>query len=65
MSAMTPNQPKTPARNIRVSDELWSAARTKADREGTTVTAVLVAFLEQWVSEPHGGGIEAATGDPS
>lgn len=47
---MAPNQPKTPTRNIRISDELWAAARAKADREQTTVTAVVIAALEAWVA---------------
>jgi hypothetical protein len=41
----------TTARNIRVADPLWIAARAKADAEGTTVTAVCVAALEKYVAK--------------
>ena len=40
----------TPLRNIRVADELWSAARAKAASQGTTLTAVIVAFLRRYVA---------------
>lgn len=43
-----PNQPRTPSRNVRVHDDVWNAARAKAQREGTTVTDVVVARLERW-----------------
>jgi predicted HicB family RNase H-like nuclease len=39
----------TPLRNLRVPDDLWRAAQEKAEREGTTVTAVLVAALTRYV----------------
>lgn len=51
---MAPNQPKTPARNIRIPQDLWTKARAKAAAESTTVTAVVIAALERWVSEPGG-----------
>ncbi len=38
----------TPLRNIRVSDELWQAAKLKAQTEGTTVSEVIVRALEQY-----------------
>ena len=40
-----PNQPKTPQRAVRVSDELWQAAQAKAAAKGTNVSAELVRFL--------------------
>lgn len=39
----------TPIRNIRVADELWNAAKEKAENEDTTVSAVLLAALERYV----------------
>lgn len=42
----------TPPRSIRVSDALWSAARTKAIHEGKTVTEVLIAALERYTEPP-------------
>lgn len=38
----------TPLRNIRVSDELWQAAKLKAGAEGTSVTEVIIRALEQY-----------------
>lgn len=49
---MAPNQPRTPGRNLRVADPLWAAALAKAKLEGTSVTAVVVSFLEAWVAVP-------------
>lgn len=46
-----PNQPKTPARGIRVPDELWAAAKAKSQADGTTISAILVAALEEYVDE--------------
>lgn len=44
-----PNQPKTPQRTIRVPDDLWAAAKAKADERGETVTDVLVRALQRYV----------------
>jgi len=38
----------TPGRSIRVPDEVWDAARTRARREGITLTAVVVARLAEY-----------------
>ena len=46
-----PNQPKTPARGVRVADELWSAAKAKAAANGETVTDVIVRALQEYVAE--------------
>jgi hypothetical protein len=43
-----PNQPKTPLRSFRVPDPVWQAALQRAQREGTTLTAVLVEALEEY-----------------
>lgn len=43
-----PNAPRTPGRNVRVHDDVWAAAQAKAADEGTTVTAIVVAALEQY-----------------
>lgn len=48
---VVPNQPKTPQRKFRVADELWDAAKEKADREHTTVSEVLRQFLKEYVAE--------------
>ena len=41
----------TPARSIRISDKLWVKAKAKAKREHTTVSAVIVKALLDWVDD--------------
>ena len=36
-----PNAPKTPARAVRISEEMWAALRDVADRTGMTVSDVI------------------------
>lgn len=43
-----PNAPRTPGRNFRIHDDVMAAAQARAAREGTTVTAVVVAALEKY-----------------
>ena len=45
-----PNAPKTPTRTIRVNDELWTAAQTKAKLDGVTVTSILIKALFDYVA---------------
>ena len=45
-----PNQPRTPLRNVRVSDELWQAAQAKAEERGETVSDVIRQALERYVA---------------
>lgn len=44
---MTPSRGTT-IRSVRVKDDLWTAAQARAAAEGTTLTAVIVAALEQY-----------------
>lgn len=44
-----PNQPKTPLRNVRVPDDLWDAAVTKATERGETLSEVIRRALERYV----------------
>lgn len=46
-----PNQPATPNRTIRVSDELWEAARAKAEAEGVTLTEIIIRALERFLRD--------------
>jgi predicted DNA binding CopG/RHH family protein len=46
-----PNAPKTPTRTIRVADNLWLAVQKKASREKVTVTSVIIAALERYLTE--------------
>jgi predicted HicB family RNase H-like nuclease len=41
----------TPARNIRIPDDLWTAAKAKAADKGTTVSELVVEFLTRLVSK--------------
>lgn len=47
-----PNQPKTPARSVRVPQTLWDAAKTAAAGREETVTDVVVRALEEYVTDP-------------
>jgi predicted transcriptional regulator len=46
----------TPLRNIRVPDELWDAAKAKAEADGRSVSAVLVEALRRYVTRPPARG---------
>lgn len=46
-----PNQPKTPQRSVRVADELWLAAKAKAELEGQTVSDVVRQALEDYLQD--------------
>ena len=46
---MSPNQPKTPLRTVRVDDELWQAVQAKAAEEGRTVSDVIRAALRRYL----------------
>jgi hypothetical protein len=41
----------TPLRNVRVPESLWSAALAAARANGTTVSAVIVDLLDEYVRE--------------
>ena len=41
----------TPARSIRIPDKLWVKAKAKSKREHTTVSAIIVKALLDWVGE--------------
>jgi len=45
-----PNAPKTPTRTVRVSDEIWGAAKEKAAVEGRTLTDVVIEALKKYIS---------------
>jgi len=44
-----PNQPKTPTRVFRISDELYTAAKAKAEAEGRTLSDVVREALTRFV----------------
>lgn len=39
---------KTPPRSVRIPDAIWNAARERAEREGTTITAVILRALARY-----------------
>lgn len=43
------NQPKTRARGVRISDELWQATQELAAERGETVTDVIRRALQRYV----------------
>lgn len=51
---MSPNQPKTPVRTVRIPDELWEALRIRADERGETVTDVILRALRLYVRDYDG-----------
>ena len=48
---MVPNMAITPPRSVRIPDVLWKKAKTKAKAQHTTVTAVIVKAIYDWVNE--------------
>jgi hypothetical protein len=42
--------PPTPPRSVRIPDAVWHAARERAEREGTTVTAVILRALVRYAN---------------
>lgn len=47
---MTPRPPRKP-RSVKVEDELWDAAKRKADERGEVLSEVIRAFLKRYVSK--------------
>jgi NRPS condensation-like uncharacterized protein len=43
-----PNQPKTPLRSVRIPDDLWAAAKARADERGETVTDAIIRALRRY-----------------
>jgi hypothetical protein len=48
---MVNNMAITPPRSVRIPDVLWKKAKAKAKVQHTTVTAVIVKALYEWVNE--------------
>lgn len=44
-----PNQPKTPARSVRVGVDLWDAAKKTAAANGETVSDIINEALRRYV----------------
>ena len=41
----------TPRRTIRLADELWSTAQSKATAQGTNLSEVIRRLLTEWLAE--------------
>ena len=54
---MSPNQPKTPHKSIRVDPELWEAAKREAEWRGETISDAIREFLRRYSAgdERHEG----------
>ena len=48
--------PTTPLRSVRVPDDVWGAAKAKAEAEGRTVSDVLVGALRRYITRPRKSG---------
>lgn len=48
-----PNQPATPNRNVRISDELWDLVKRVAADDGVTATDVVIRSLKRTVRERY------------
>ena len=46
-----PNQPKTPARAVRIDDATWEAVKAEAERRGETATDVVRRALNAHLRE--------------
>lgn len=44
--------PITTPTQIRIPDDLKAAAKAKADTEGRTLSAVVIALLRDWTEQP-------------
>lgn len=49
--ASVANQPKTPHRTIRVPDDVWDAAMTKAKGEGRTLSELIREWLTEYMRD--------------
>jgi Ribbon-helix-helix protein, copG family. len=48
-----PNQPKTPARAVRIDDVLWDAVRQEAERRGENASDVVRRALREHLRMPQ------------
>jgi len=51
LTGVSPNQPKTPIRGVRVPDDLWEAVQAKAAAQGRAVSDVIRELLTQWLHD--------------
>jgi hypothetical protein len=46
------NTPKTPVRAVRISDDVWDAAKERAEKDGVTRTDVVRRALVEYLELP-------------
>lgn len=51
MMATVANQPRTPHHSVRVENELWDRARTKAIAEGSNMSQKIREWLVEYVED--------------
>lgn len=51
MLGMTPNQPKTPIRSVRVPDEKWFPGMAYAHADGETMTDVILRAIDDHIAQ--------------
>lgn len=51
LTPVSPNQPKTPVSAFRLPPDLKAKAAEKAEREGRTLTSVVIELLTEYVSD--------------
>ena len=49
---------ETPLRAIRIPDELWRAAMTRAHDAGHDLSTVIRHLLQEWLNTPKGPGLD-------
>jgi antitoxin component of RelBE/YafQ-DinJ toxin-antitoxin module len=50
VTPVSPNQPATPARTMRINDELWDAVKAEADRLGVTPSDVARLAIQAYLN---------------
>lgn len=56
LTGVSPNQPATKIRGIRIPDDLWEAVQKQAAEQGTTASDVVRDLLTAWVRTDATGG---------
>lgn len=51
LTGVSPNQPKTPIRGVRIPDDLWAAVQAKAASEGRSASDVVRDLLTEYVAD--------------
>lgn len=55
---------ETKPRQVRISEDLWNAAKSKADANGVVLSDVIRNLLSEWVGDPSIKSTEDSKHDP-